>query len=73
MTTAGGGERSGVLVVRAWIEGDPPQLKARLTHTVDLAEDEPESATVSSAEQIHGEVSRWLEALEAGSAPVTGP
>jgi hypothetical protein len=73
MTVAGGGERSGVLVVRAWIEGDPPQLKARLTHTIDLAQEEPGSATVSGAEQIHDEVSRWLEALEAGSVPVTGP
>lgn len=59
--------------MRAWIEGDPPQLKARLTHTIDLAQEEPGSATVSSAEQIHDEVSRWLEALEAGSVPVTGP
>jgi hypothetical protein len=73
MTTAGRGERSGVLVVRAWVEGDPPQLKARLTHTIDLAQREPESATVSSAEQIHEEIERWLEALLAGSAPVTGP
>ena len=54
--------------MRAWTEGDPPQLKARLTHTVDLAEDEPESATVSSAEQIHEEVGRWLAALRAAPA-----
>jgi hypothetical protein len=63
MTVAG--DRSGVLVVRAWIEGDPPQLKARITHTIDLVQREPGSATVSSAERIHEEVGRWLEALRA--------
>jgi hypothetical protein len=73
MTAVGVDERSGVLVVRAWIEGEPPQLKARLTHTVDLAQDEQESVTVSSAEEIHEEVTRWLEALEAGPTAVTGP
>jgi hypothetical protein len=67
------GERNGVLVVRAWIEGDPPRLKARITHTIDVARGEPESATVASAEQIHEEVRRWLEALQAGGPPVTGP
>jgi hypothetical protein len=71
MTTAG--ERNGVLVVRAWIEGDPPRLKARITHTVDIDGGESESAIVASAEQIHDEVRRWLEALEAGGDPVTGP
>jgi len=60
------GERSGVLVVRAWIENDPPQLKARITHTIGVAEGEPESATAASAEQIHEEIGRWLDALEAG-------
>ena len=60
------GERSGVLVVRAWIEGRPPQLKARITHTVDLTGGEPSSATAASAAQIHAEVDRWLDALDAG-------
>ena len=62
MTVAG--ERSGVLVVRAWIEGCPPQLKARITHSIDLAQREPESATVSSARGIHDEIDRWLAALQ---------
>lgn len=66
MTAAGPAERSGVLVVRAWIEGDPPQLKARLTHTVDLVHGEPGSATVSTPAEIHDEIDRWLEALAAG-------
>jgi hypothetical protein len=67
MTVAG--ERSGVLVVRAWIEGEPAQLKARITQTIDLAQREPESATVSSGEEIEAEVRRWLAALEAGGSP----
>lgn len=67
------GDCSGALVVRAWIEGDPPQLKARIMHTVHLAPSGPTSATASSAEQIQAEVRRWLDALEERASPVTGP
>jgi hypothetical protein len=59
-------ERSGVLVVRAWIEGETAQLKARISHTIDLGQREPESSTASNAEQIYAEVRRWLEALQGG-------
>ena len=65
VTPADRQERSGVLVVRAWVEGDPPQLKARLTHTTDVNRHEEESATVSSARGIHAEIDRWLAALQA--------
>ena len=61
MTTA---ERVAVLVVRAWIEGDPPRLTARITRTVDVTKGEPSYTTVSSAEQIYAEVRRWLEEFE---------
>ncbi len=64
VTTAHRPERSGVLVVRAWVEGDPPQLKARLTHTTDVHRHEEDSATVSSARGIHDEIDRWLAALQ---------
>jgi hypothetical protein len=57
-----------VLVVRAWVEGDPPQLKARLTHTTDVSQRAQESATVSSARGIHDEIDRWLAALQEGLA-----
>ena len=62
MTAAG--ERTGVLVVRAWIEGDPPRLKARITHTIDVTRGEPQTATTASADEICAEVRRWLDALE---------
>jgi hypothetical protein len=62
MTTAG--ELTGVLVIRAWVEGDPPQLKARITHTLDLERGEERSATASSTEQIYAEVRFWLDAFE---------
>jgi hypothetical protein len=68
VTTADRQELSGVLVVRAWIEGDPPQFKARLTHTTDVTRHEEESATVSSARGIHDEIDRWLAALQAAHA-----
>lgn len=52
-----------MLLVRAWIEGDPPQLKARLTHSADLARRDENTVTVSSVRGIHDEVDRWLAAL----------
>jgi hypothetical protein len=58
------GETGGVLVVRAWFDGDPPQLKARITHTLHVATPQPDTATVSSAPAIHAELDRWLEALK---------
>jgi hypothetical protein len=66
MTLAG--ESGGVLVVRAWLDGDPPQLKARITHILHVPDPEPETATVSSAPAIHAELDRWLEALKENSA-----
>ena len=60
----GARERTGVLVVRAWIEGEPAQLKARITQTADLARGEPISSTASSAEQIFAAVRGWLEELD---------
>lgn len=70
---AGVRERTGVLVVRAWIEGDPPQLKARITQTIDVASREPAATTASTAEQIFAAVRRWLEEFEASPTSVTGP
>lgn len=61
---AGVRERTGVLVVRAWIEGDPAQLKARITQTVDVASREPVSTTASTPDQIFAAVRRWLEEFE---------
>jgi hypothetical protein len=66
MTLAG--EPSGVLVVRAWYDGDPPRLKARITHTIEVAEPRPATATVSSVTAIHAELDRWLEVLEDSAA-----
>lgn len=66
MTVAG--EPTGVLVVRAWYDGDPPRLKARITHTVEIQWPRPETATVSSVTEIHSELDRWLEGLQASAA-----
>jgi hypothetical protein len=69
---AGVRERTGVLVLRAWIEGDPPQLKARITQTIDVATREPVSTTASTPEQIFTAVRRWLEEFQARPTSVTG-
>jgi hypothetical protein len=61
---AAAAEPSGVLVVRAWFDGDPPQLKARITRTLLFGEPHSETATASNAPAIHAEVDRWLEALK---------
>lgn len=68
MAAMTGAEPWGVLVIRAWIDGNPPRLKARITHAIGLAPGEPESAIVSGDEEILAEVRHWLDALEAGES-----
>jgi hypothetical protein len=60
-----------VLVVRAWMEGDPPLLKARITRTADVIAGERTFETASSPEEIVDCVRAWLDEL-AGDGAVTG-
>ena len=63
------GERTAVLVIRAWIEGEPPTLRMRITRTLDVdARDEATEAT-ASIDEACAIVRRWLEQLQ---GPVTG-
>ena len=56
-------ELSGVLLVRAWVEGSPPSgLRARITSISDLDENQIE-AVAASLEQILAIVRGWLEDL----------
>jgi hypothetical protein len=71
-------ESSGVLVVRAWVEGNAPDgLRARITQLPGLDENQSE-VTAASQEQILAIVRAWLRTLLAeaqlpptasGSAP----
>jgi hypothetical protein len=61
-------ERTGLLVIRAWIEenGDV-RLRARITRMVDVAAREQISTVVATPEEITGAVAEWLETfLRAG-------
>ena len=57
-------ERTGVLVIRAWIEtnGDE-RLRARITQTIDIEQREQSSTVVASADEICAAVSLWVNAL----------
>jgi hypothetical protein len=58
-------ERTGVLVIRVWAEGDrPPSLRARITRTLDLTHPDEESTAASSSEEIVTVVSAWLSEFE---------
>jgi hypothetical protein len=62
-----------VLVIRAWIEGDPPGLRLRITLASDISTGEEETATAASIEQAVELVRCWLENFVAGDGVVTGP
>lgn len=58
------GERSGVLVVRAWVEGGTQAgLRARITQSRDLTSSEQIMTTTATVEEIIDTVRVWLESL----------
>ena len=55
-------ERTGILVIRVWIERDAPgQLRARLTQTGDLGEAATTLATASGVRGVCDAVEEWLD------------
>lgn len=60
-------ERSGVLVVRAWIEEDAERgLRARITSTLDIARGDEVVSLAARPEEIYEAVREWLEAFVRG-------
>jgi hypothetical protein len=61
-------ERTGVLVIRVWMEGDPEAggLRARITQTLDLSAPEQLGRVAASQEEIASIVQEWLDAFVAG-------
>lgn len=56
-------ERDGVLVIRAWIERDSADIRARIT-AASSAPDTPRSVrTAASADDVLTIVADWLRAL----------
>jgi hypothetical protein len=60
-------ERSGVLIVRAWVEGgSAPSLRARITQSHDLTTTEQIVTTTAEVEDVLSTVRDWLDALLSG-------
>ncbi|WP_370961937.1 hypothetical protein [Amycolatopsis sp. cg9] len=58
-------ERSGSMVLRAWLEGgEPGALRVRILSTVGT--DEARPIAVTSREAVHAAVQSWLDELGAG-------
>jgi hypothetical protein len=59
--------RTGVLVVRAWVEGDLASggLRVRIVRTLDVTGPESESSSAATPDEVYRVVRLWLEALMA--------
>lgn len=53
----------GLLVVRVWLEGQPPALRARITTTVDVEAGGQQSTYAGEAEEVVQVVRDWLDGL----------
>ncbi|HEX2156657.1 MAG TPA: hypothetical protein VHS79_06700 [Actinomycetes bacterium] len=54
-------ERTGILVIRVWVEREPPgRLRARLTGAADLGEPPATVATAAGVPGICAAVEDWL-------------
>ena len=57
-------ERTGVLVIRAWVKPDGgSRLRARITRVRDVTHGPEISTAAANAEQITSVVAEWLEEL----------
>ena len=66
------GERTAVFVIRAWIEGEPPSLRTRMTRTFDVTAANETTEASASVDEVCSIVRRWLEQLqEPGDGRVT--
>jgi hypothetical protein len=67
-------ERSGTVVVLAWVDGG---FRARITCTPDLANAQPTVTTVATVDEACAVVAEFLTSFESrdqgGDAAVTGP
>jgi len=70
--------RTGILVVRAWTEGDNG-LRARLIWSPDIGSSPETISTTASADELQAIIRRWLELLldgtvaaSSGASPASG-
>ena len=55
-------ERTGILILRLWIETDAHEgFRARITQTLDSTDDERSIATAAHPEDLYAAVRTWVE------------
>jgi hypothetical protein len=59
-------ERTGVLVMRAWVEAEESMLRARITGRLDVTAPHETSFAVVGVDSAAEVVRGWLEELERG-------
>ncbi len=59
-----GAERTGVLVIRAWMSPDRRELTARITGRRDVSDPEESSQTAAGAAAAARVAAAWLAAFE---------
>lgn len=65
-----GPDRTGVMVVRIWIDGTAGEIRARLTETLDITTADETVRTAASVDEVLTIARDWLGAF-IGDAPVT--
>lgn len=63
-----GSGRTGVMIVRIWIEGSDGTLRARLTETLDVTAREDTTRVASTLEEIVEIVSSWVDGFVTAAA-----
>ena len=63
-------ERTGVIVVRIWMDEADGSLRGRMTHTLDVTSDEQVSWVAVTPEQISTGVRSFVKAFLVGSDEV---
>jgi hypothetical protein len=68
------GERTALLIIRAWIEeGSPEPLRAHIRISDDVSEGFQRTLTLSRPEAVFAEVERWLaDVLNPQPTPAEG-
>jgi hypothetical protein len=57
-------DRTGVLIVRLWIEGNPHDgFRARITQTLDSTDDEQTMSTAANPDDLCAVVRTWVDAF----------
>jgi hypothetical protein len=59
--------KTGLLIIRAWVEEDVPGFRARVIQLIDVTGNEEGVAIVGTAEELTDAVETWLQELLGGA------